>query len=164
MCSSGFFTHIIVPTMFATNSCSLIDQIYVKEPKIHQDISSNNTSSGVVISDISDHLPCFTSICISQTKTTPKFITINTRSETVINHFKEKVALLQSHLNTYSHGNPNVTYDIIEKHITDAKETFLQKTNQTQYTVHKHRIKWMTESSDQLNLGTDYTNSICPRH
>ena len=28
MCSSGFFPHITVPTRFATNSCSLIDQIY----------------------------------------------------------------------------------------------------------------------------------------
>ena len=27
MCSSGFFPHITVPTRFATNSCSLIDQI-----------------------------------------------------------------------------------------------------------------------------------------
>ena len=29
MCSSGFFPHITVPTRFATNSCSLIDQIYI---------------------------------------------------------------------------------------------------------------------------------------
>ena len=28
-CSSGFFPHITVPTRFATNSCSLIDQIYL---------------------------------------------------------------------------------------------------------------------------------------
>ena len=77
MCSSGFFPHITVPTRFATNSCSLINQIYI-------------TSSGVIISNISDHLPCFTSICILQTKTPPpKFITVNTRSETAINNFKE---------------------------------------------------------------------------
>ena len=130
MCSSGFFPRITVPSRFATNSCSLIDQIYIKKTKIHQDISNNKTSSGVVISNISDHLPCFTSICISQTKTTPpKFITVNTRSETAINNFKEglKATLLHSHLNTDSHGNPNDTYDIIEKHITNAKETFLPK-------------------------------------
>ena len=104
MCSSGFFPHITVPTRFVTNSCSLIDQTYIK--KIHQDISNNKTSSGVVISNISDHLPCFTSICISQTTTTPpKFITVNQRSETAINNFKEglKATFLHSHLNTDSH-------------------------------------------------------------
>ena len=65
-------------------------QMYIKEPTIHQDISNNKTSAGVVISNISDHLPCFTSICISQTKSTPpKFITVNTRCETAIHNFKE---------------------------------------------------------------------------
>ena len=141
MCSSGFFPHITVPTRFATNSCSVNDQ--------HQDISNNNTSSGFVISNISDHLPCFTSICISQTKTTPpKFITVNTRSETAINNCKEglKATLLHSHLNTDSYGNPNYTYDIIKKHITNAKETFLP-TKTIRFNKHKHRIKsWMTEN------------------
>ena len=98
---------------------------------------------------MSDHLPCFTSICISQTKTPPpKFITVNTRSETAINNFKEglKATLLHSHLNTDSHGNPNDTYDIIEKHITNAKETFLP-TKTIRFNKHKHRIKsWMTEN------------------
>ena len=113
MCSSGFFPHITVPTRFATTSCSLIDQIYI-------------TSSGVVISNISDHLPCFTSICILQTKTTPpKFIIVNTRSETAINNFKEglKATLLQSHLNTFL------------------------RTKTIRFNKYKHRIKsWMTEN------------------
>ena len=117
---------------------------------------------------ISDHLPCFTSICISQTKTTPpKFITVNTRSETTINSFKEglKATLLQSHFNTDSHGNPNITYDIIEKHITDAKETFLP-TKIIRFNKHKHRIKsWMTENIlRSIKFETNYTNSICPSH
>ena len=33
MCSSGFFPHITVPSRFATNRCSLIDQIYIKKKK-----------------------------------------------------------------------------------------------------------------------------------
>ena len=136
MCSSGFFPHITVPTR------------YIK-PNIHQDISNNKTSSGVLIGNISDHLPCFTSICISQTKTAPsKFITVNTRSETEIINFKEgiKASLLHSHLNTDSHGSPNDTYDIIEKHIQNAKETFLP-TKTIRFNKHKHRIKsWMTEN------------------
>ena len=149
MCSSGFFPHITVPTRFTTISCSLIDQIYIKEPKLHQDISNNNTSSGVVISNISDHLPCFTSICIPQTKTTPpKFITVNTRSETAINNVKEgfEYTRIQSHLNTDSHGNRNVTHDIIEKYITYAKVTFFS-TKTIRFNKHKHRIKsWKTQN------------------
>ena len=57
-----------------------------------------------------------------------------------------KTTLLHSHLNTDSHGNPNDTYDIIEKHITNAKETFLP-TKTIRFNKHKHRIKsWMTEN------------------
>ena len=78
MCSSGFLPQVTVPTRFATNSCSLLDQIYIKTPRQHEDIHNIETSSGV-ISNISDHLPCFTSICISLIKTTKpsKFITLN---------------------------------------------------------------------------------------
>ena len=78
MCSGGFLPHVTVPTRFATNICSLLDQIYIKTPREHEDIHNIKTSSGVMISNISDHLPCFTSICITLIKTSKnsKFITL----------------------------------------------------------------------------------------
>ena len=65
--TNGFFPKISVPTRFTTNTCSQIDQIYVKVPRAHYDISIK-TTAGVIISNISDHLPCFTSINILQSK------------------------------------------------------------------------------------------------
>ena len=91
MCSSGFLPHVTVPTRFATYSCSLLDQIYIKTPRGHEDIHNIKTSSGVMISNISDHLPCFTSICIKLIKTTKhsKCITLNNLNETAISKFKD---------------------------------------------------------------------------
>ena len=118
MCSGGFLPHVTVPTRFATNSCSLLDQIYIKIPREHEDIHNIKTSSGVLISNISDHLPCSTSICITLIKTTKnsKFITLNNVSEIAISRFKEGLAesRLQDMLNHNLNVNPNLTYDIID--------------------------------------------------
>ena len=91
MCSGGFLPQVTVPTRFATNSCSLLDQIYIKTPREHEDIHNIKTSSGVMISNISDHLPCFTSICITLIKTTKnsKFITLNNLSDISISKLKD---------------------------------------------------------------------------
>ena len=148
MCSGGFLPHVTVPTRFATNSCSLLDQIYIKTPREHDDIHNIKTSSGVMISNISDHLPCFTSICITLIKTTKnsKCITLNNLSETAISKFKEGLAesRLQDMLNNNLNVNPNLTYDIIDKQIADARETFLP-VKTVRFNKHKHTQKsWMT--------------------
>ena len=69
-CSSGFLPHVglTVPIRFATYSCYLREQIYIKTPREHEDIHNIKTSSVVMISNISDHLPCFSSICITLIK------------------------------------------------------------------------------------------------
>ena len=82
-----------------------------------------------MISNISDHLPCFTSICITLTKTTKnsKFITLNNLSEIAISKFKEGLAesRLQDMLNHNLNVNPKLTYDIIDKQIVDARRNIL---------------------------------------
>ena len=129
MYSSGFLPQVTVPTIFATYSCSLFDQIYIKTPREHEDIHNIKTSSGVMISNISDRLPCFTSICISLIKITnhSQLITLNNFNEIAISKFKDGIAAsrLQAMLNHDLNVNPNLTYDIIEKQIADARETFL---------------------------------------
>ena len=129
MCYSGFLPHVTVPTRCVTYRCSLFDQIYIKTPREHEDIHNIKTSSGVMISNISDHLLCFSSICITliETKKHSQFITLNNFNETVISKFKDGLAAsrLQAMLNHDLTVNPNLTYDIIDKQITDARETFL---------------------------------------
>ncbi len=113
MCSSGFLPHVTVPTIFATYSCSLLDQIYIKTPREHEDIHNIKTSSGVMISNISDHPPCFTRICITLIKTIKhsKFITLNNYNEIAITKSKDCLAAsnLQAMVNGDLNVNPNLT-------------------------------------------------------
>ena len=100
-----------------------------------------------MISNISDHLPCFTSICITLIKTNKnsKFITLNNLSEIAISKFKEGLAesRLQDMLNHNLIVNPNLTYDIIDKQIADARETFLP-VKTVRFNKHKtHTKSWM---------------------
>ena len=129
------------PNKICTYSCSLLDQIYIKTPRGHEDIHNIKTSSGVMISNISDHLPCFTSICITLIKTTKhsKFITLNNLNETAISKFKDGLATsrLQAMLNHDLNVNPNLTYDIIDKQIADAREKFMP-VKTVRFNKHKH--------------------------
>ena len=148
MCSSGFLPRVTVPTRLATYSCSLLDQIYIKPPREHEDIHNIKTSSGVMISNISNHLPCFTSIRITLIKTTKHstFITLNNYNEIAISKFKDCLAEsnLQAMLNDDLNVNPNLTYDIIDKQIGDARETLLP-VKTVRFNKHKYKNKlWMT--------------------
>ena len=54
MLTNSFWPTITFPTRFSENTCTLIDNLYYKS-------NSNNAliSSGILVTDISDHLPCF---------------------------------------------------------------------------------------------------------
>ena len=70
MCTDNFFPQITFPTRFAKHSCSLIDQIFCKTPhKKHVAILSS-----ILISNISDHLPCVVNLVISEKTTKRKKI------------------------------------------------------------------------------------------
>ena len=54
MYSNYYFPVILRPTRITNNSCTLIDNIFINNPLI--------TNSGLIICDISDHLPIFVSL------------------------------------------------------------------------------------------------------
>ena len=54
MYSNYYFPVILRPTRITNNSCTLIDNIFFNNPLI--------TNSGLIICDISDHLPIFVSL------------------------------------------------------------------------------------------------------
>ena len=56
MFTSGFLLNITLPTRISDGSATLIDNVFIN---IEQ---RNNCFSGALISDISDHLPCFSCI------------------------------------------------------------------------------------------------------
>ena len=57
MINNSFFPTITLPTRFSTHSCSLLDNIFHK-----QTTNIKETNSGILFTQISDHLPCFTNI------------------------------------------------------------------------------------------------------
>ena len=67
--SGGFFPQITLPTRFSTHSCTLIDNIYCKLSEY-----SPKNASGIFISPISDHLPCFSSISTCKKPFDPHFV------------------------------------------------------------------------------------------
>ncbi len=88
-CTNGFYPKITLPTRFAQNSCSLIDQLYIK-------ISSSTrvTKAGIIMSNISDHQPYF--IVLDQIKPElipPKTVLIiNKNTPAATKHFYDAVA------------------------------------------------------------------------
>ena len=141
LCSNGFLPNITVPTRFSTNSCSLIDQIYVKVPIGHNVI--NSSIAGVIISNLSDHLPCFLSLSILQSKVIPpKFVTVNPyKASDVLNFI---VGLENCNLNNILNydlsTHPNQTYDIINKTLSDVRNKHMSIKIVT-FNRYKHKIK-----------------------
>ena len=58
MYSNYYFPVILRPTRITNNSCTLIDNIFNNNPLI--------TNSGLIICDISDHLPIFVSLSLDK--------------------------------------------------------------------------------------------------
>ena len=66
MITNGLFPAITLPTRFSEHSCTLIDNIFSSE---HACI----TSSGILLSEISDHLPCFASFNLNISYNMPTY-------------------------------------------------------------------------------------------
>ena len=77
--SSGFVPTITIPTRITHETSSLIDNIYVKLKKPIE------ITSGVLSTDLSDHLPCFNLIGkLNTPKQVPKYITCRKMSDSAI--------------------------------------------------------------------------------
>ena len=84
--NNGIIPTIIKPTRITSSTAPLIDNIYTKINNV------TNITSGIIISDISDHLPIFA--CINKNKRTKhKPLQIKTRSFTA-----EAMAMIKNSL------------------------------------------------------------------
>ena len=107
-CTNGFYPKITLSTRFSQNSCSLIDQLYIK-------ISSSTrvTTAGIIMSNISDHQPYF--IVLEQIS--PKTVLIiNKNTPAATKHFYDAVvqANIYEKLNKDTLSDPNSNYDLLE--------------------------------------------------
>ena len=140
--TNGFYPKITLPTRFSSRSCSLIDQIYCK-----LSATTNSATAGIIISNISDHLPYFISIDkIISKQMNPKYIEIRTNNEHAKLNYCEAVGKLNimGKLNQDSLNDPNVNYDLLECMLTRLHNTHFP-TKTVRYNKHKHKKStWIT--------------------
>ena len=117
--SKGLFPQITLPTRFSKKKATLIDQIFCK-------FSGNLTAStsGILISKISDHLPCFTCIdLIKQKRKILKFMKVNVQTPEAILMFKSDIytSVEIANIDNNLLLDPNITYTHLEAIIQEPK-------------------------------------------
>ena len=140
--SNGLLPQITLPTRFSKKRGTLIDQIFCR-------LSGPITSSlsGIILTKISDHLPCFSCIDVLNTKP-PKRKTVKVRvsSPEAITSFKNEVRCNIE--NTYFDRNllmdPNISQCKLDLILQGAKEKHLPEKN-VKFDKYKHKINpWIT--------------------
>ena len=140
--SHGLFPKLTLPTRFSTHRGTLIDQLFVKTHK-----PELNSRSGILLSSLSDHMPCFVLLDILKSRLKPnKYITTSINTPEAINsfcaHIKSSFETLR--LNTDPMADPNINYDEFENILTSAKNKYLP-TKKKKFNKHKHRLSpWIT--------------------
>ena len=105
-------------------------------------------TAGILISNISDHLPYFISIndINIKTQSVPKNIQITQRGDDNIRKFKTELskANICSKINTDPHANPSENYDIVNQILADLMYKYLP-TKTIKFNKKKHkRTQWIT--------------------
>ena len=113
--TNGFYPKIEQPCRFTKKTGSVIDHTFCK--------LSENTSksySGILISNMSDHLPHFTCLDImSNQQKPPKYIMKEKQDEaSLLSSYNEiETSLRNTNFPNELTTDPNVTYNLLEKHI-----------------------------------------------
>ena len=138
----SFYPQITLPTRFATNNGTLIDNFFGKLSK-----STVDTIPGILINKLSDHQPYF--IClntISYEAPPPKYIKVTTQSYEAISNFANEIiyADILERLNKTSNADPNTNYNILHDSIEMAKDAHLPD-KIVKFKKHKHKKNsWIT--------------------
>ena len=143
MFSSSLCPKITLPTRFSQHSASLIDNIYCKI-----DESTINSTSGIILTGISDHLPYF--VCLKnifkQKKSVPKYVKCKINKPAAINDICEELkgSNIYNTLNHVLETDPNENYDKLIDHIMSIKEKHLPQ-RFVKFNKHRHKAnKWIT--------------------
>ena len=140
--SNGLFPQITLPTRFSKKKATLIDQIYCRFSKY-----TSNHKSGIIMTKISDHLPCF-SIMNMNTKTVikPKLVKVTKINPSNICNFKDEVEkrISQSYFDRNPLTDPNQNYNKLENIMKQAKMKCFPETV-VKFNKYKHKIcPWIT--------------------
>jgi uncharacterized protein YifN (PemK superfamily) len=142
MLSNGYIPKITLPTRLSHHSSTLIDNIFVR---MSDNFSA--TTAGVVMANISDHLPCFVSLdYLVINKSCQKYIKIWSRSENSLYNFKNEVSRNCDIENFHYTGitGPNLNYNILNDKIQEAYKIHVP-VEVVRFNKHHHKhSKWIT--------------------
>ena len=109
--NNGLAPHISLPTRFSRRSATLIDHIFMKTAHSRQ-----LSYSGIILSELSDHLPCFLILKNKLTRICPpKYVTIRNTSEAAYSQLQTELRSIDidSQLEHSPFSSPIRNYDII---------------------------------------------------
>ena len=133
---------ITLPTRFSSRRATLIDQIFCRPTT-----NMYNHKSGIIVSQISDHLPCFSAITIPIIENnTPQTVTRRVNTPSAIANFKTEIEnrIKESILGIIHHTDPNETYNKLEHIIQSSKDKHLPLKT-VKFNRYKHKISpWIT--------------------
>ena len=140
--TNGFHPSITLPTRFTENSCSLIDNIF------HRNIPrSNLLSAGILLSDISDHLPCFACFDLTTVHTVPCIKLYQHKwSDKLTQQLYDELFSTQIYekLETNPNVDPNINYSILENILTTAVNKIMPNKH-AKLNKYKHKKSpWIT--------------------
>ena len=140
--TNGFSPSITLPTRFTDTSCTLIDNIFYKS-----NTNDNIISSGIILTDISDHLPCFANFNLSLfTKHKKPVIFKRPPFQKHIQQICNEITSqkLYDRLDTSLTQDPNFNYDILESTIISAMDKFIP-IKRIKFNKYKHKKQpWVT--------------------
>ena len=132
---------ITYPTRFSENNGTLIDNIFSNIPSTPENIS------GIILSNIPDHLPCFLLFQTNLSFSKPsKYIFYYIQNDNILNDIFHQIqsSNLIEKMEKSPTANPNINYNKIEKLIKTAVEQHAPLKKQT-FHKHKHKkTKWIT--------------------
>jgi len=139
---NGYIPKITLPTRLTSNNGTLIDNHFCK-------ISTNfsDTTSGIIISNLSDHFPYFT--CLDYLKlqpNPPKYVTYSIQNENTISLFKEYLTQQQicGKLNTGPNADPDANYDVLHMIIQNGLQQYMPLRT-AKFNKHKHKsCRWIS--------------------
>ena len=114
--SQSLFPHITLPTRLTNGGGTLIDNLFCKMKK----------STGILLNELSDHLPCFTLLETDNIahNSKPKFTRIFKQNDDVIQKIKSEINSYELHkkIDASQTANPNASYNVILEVIKTARK------------------------------------------
>ena len=111
--ANGLMPQITLPTRLSKRNATLIDQIFCKPTK-----TMTPRKSGIIVTQISDHLPCFLALSIPKiNKNVAKFVKVSDHSPAAIDSFKRDItdSISDTNFNKSHCIDPNKTYNTWRK-------------------------------------------------